>query len=49
MKIIKEIENYIEGQNEKIDMIIMTGGFSNCEILQENIKDKLIYNIYWMD
>lgn len=51
-KIIKEIENYIEGQNERIDMIIMTGGFSNCEILQENIKDKLsnsVNELYFLD
>ena len=33
-------------------MIIMTGGFSNCEILQENIKDKLsnsVNELYFLD
>ena len=41
LNITTEIKDQIENINEKIDLVIITGGFSNSKILQNNIKNHI--------
>ena len=45
LNITTEIKDQIENINEKIDLVIITGGFSNSKILQNSIKNYIKYSI----